>query len=88
MPFDKALEQVLKDEGGYVNDPIDSGGETFRGVSRNNNPNWRGWKLIDEAKAKGHKTASQINAYFKNHAEMASIVAEIYRKDYYEPFNK
>lgn len=34
-------------EGGYVNDVKDKGGETFMGISRNNNPKWIGWKAVD-----------------------------------------
>jgi lysozyme family protein len=31
--FDKAIEKVLAHEGGYVNDPVDRGGETNWGIS-------------------------------------------------------
>lgn len=34
MTFDEAVEQVLKHEGGYVNDPDDAGGETNYGISK------------------------------------------------------
>ena len=50
--FETALKRVLKSEGGYVNDPSDSGGETYRGISRKFNPNWRGWKIIDSIEDK------------------------------------
>lgn len=33
MNFDNAVELILKHEGGYVNDPRDSGGETKYGIS-------------------------------------------------------
>lgn len=36
--FDQAVQNVLKREGGYVNDPDDRGGETKYGISRNANP--------------------------------------------------
>ncbi|MBN1281871.1 MAG: hypothetical protein JW985_02780 [Alphaproteobacteria bacterium] len=36
--FEKALNTVFRAEGGYVDDPFDSGGETKYGVSKNNNP--------------------------------------------------
>jgi len=32
--FEKALKRILKHEGGYVNDPIDSGGMTNLGVTK------------------------------------------------------
>lgn len=34
MDFDKAIEVILKHEGGYVNDPVDPGGETNMGISK------------------------------------------------------
>lgn len=34
MNFDKAIEFILKFEGGYVNDPQDPGGETKYGISK------------------------------------------------------
>lgn len=33
--FDKAIERVVKHEGGYVNHPKDPGGETNWGITRN-----------------------------------------------------
>ena len=43
-----ALGKTLKHEGGYVNDPDDPGGETYRGISRVHHPDWRGWRIIDK----------------------------------------
>lgn len=37
-------------EGGYVNDPDDKGGETYKGITRRFSPKWRGWPLIDAYK--------------------------------------
>ncbi len=36
--FNKAMNTIFRAEGGYVNDPFDSGGETKYGISKNNNP--------------------------------------------------
>lgn len=41
IPFDQAIEFVFKHEGGYVNDPLDPGGETKFGISK------RSWPHID-----------------------------------------
>lgn len=48
--FTEAVAKTELWEGGYVNNPSDSGGETYRGISRNNWPNWEGWAIIDAAK--------------------------------------
>lgn len=45
-----ALPKILKHEGGYSNVSGDSGGETYRGISRNNFPNWEGWSIVDQYK--------------------------------------
>ncbi len=48
--FTSALKVVLDHEGGYVNDPDDPGGETYRGVARKMHSKWEGWVEIDMAK--------------------------------------
>lgn len=45
-----AYNNILQVEGGYVNDPDDPGGETYKGISRRFNPAWSGWKFIDKMK--------------------------------------
>jgi lysozyme family protein len=47
-----ALKFTLDYEGGWVNNVNDKGGETFRGISRNHWPEWKGWVIIDEEKKK------------------------------------
>lgn len=48
--FKPAIAKVLLIEGGYANDPNDSGGETYKGISRKFWPEWLGWSSIDTAK--------------------------------------
>lgn len=48
--FATAFAATMKAEGGYVNDPQDPGGETYRGIARKMNSKWDGWTLIDMAK--------------------------------------
>ena len=40
--FDEAFALTMKSEGGYANNPNDTGGETYKGVSRKNHPKWNG----------------------------------------------
>ncbi|OFX56272.1 MAG: hypothetical protein A2066_12770 [Bacteroidetes bacterium GWB2_41_8] len=48
-----AYSKILKSEGGYVNDPDDRGGETYKGISRKFWPGWLGWTIIDALKKAG-----------------------------------
>ena len=86
--FEKALKHTLQFEGGYANDPADSGGETFRGVSRRNWPKWPGWPLIDRAKVRGATTAKLINAAFDGDPEMERLVADFYCQNFWKPFER
>ena len=47
---EKIAPFTLQYEAGWVNNPKDKGGETYRGISRKFNPNWNGWALIDKSK--------------------------------------
>lgn len=48
--FFKAYDITLGHEGGYVDDPDDVGGETYKGVARRFHPEWDGWQIIDALK--------------------------------------
>lgn len=48
--FKEAFDITMGHEGGYVNDPADAGGETYRGIARRYNPDWNGWTIIDNTK--------------------------------------
>lgn len=48
--FNKSFSHVMKWEGGYVNDPDDIGGETYKGISRKYWPEWSGWSVVDMMK--------------------------------------
>lgn len=48
--FRTALSYILEHEGYYSNHPHDYGRETYCGISRVFNPDWIGWKYIDQYK--------------------------------------
>ena len=45
--FDISFRKLDAAEGKWVLDPRDSGGETYRGISRRNWPRWEGWAVVD-----------------------------------------
>jgi lysozyme family protein len=47
----------------YVNDPNDSGGETYAGISRRYHPDWDGWAMIDFAKNIGRFSQVKDGSY-------------------------
>ena len=46
--FKKILEETLLNEGGFSDDPEDNGGMTLFGIARTKNPQWAGWKEVDQ----------------------------------------
>ena len=48
--FSEAYEKTMGHEGGYVHDPDDAGGETYKGIARKYNGDWEGWTVIDDCK--------------------------------------
>ena len=81
--FDRCISVVLRNEGGYSNDRDDKGGETYRGISRNNWPEWEGWKIIDEYK-KSH--ILKTNDYITD-PELDKMVNEFYLVKFWTPLN-
>lgn len=89
--YPQAFKHLMKFEGGYVNDPDDSGRETFRGISRRSWPAWPGWLLIDEAKAKlggvvkTGKGKTNIDDYFEGHEQIDDLVRDFYFFEFWSP---
>lgn len=71
------LPITLRHEGGYVNDPDDRGGETYRGISRRANPSWKGWELLQ-------KHLPLKRGDIVNDRGLAVAVAEVYWGKYFE----
>ena len=68
--FNLALSKVLSHESGYVNDPDDLGGETYKGIARNSHGSWAGWQIIDSYKIKPDFPKSlEVNAKLQNMVE-------------------
>ena len=63
--FLESLAIVLRHEGEYANDPLDFGGETFRGISRKFHPDWPGWKLIDAGQREGPELDKLVSDFYR-----------------------
>jgi lysozyme family protein len=83
--FNTAYNLTDKIEGGYVNDPDDNGGETYRGIARNKHSNWRGWYRIDEEKRKT-KDAKSATGGLTTFLDADEELQKLVKKFYYEEF--
>lgn len=79
--FDKALPDVLASEGGYVNDPDDLGGETYKGVARRFNAGWPGWPRIDRA-----RRLRGFPASLERDRGLQRLVRDFYKQHYWDKF--
>lgn len=83
--FKIAFDITNGNEGFYANDIHDKGGETYRGISRKNWPNWNGWAFIDSIKAAGpHFTVGQINNAIKLNPSIEASVEKFFEKYFWD----
>jgi len=76
--FIKGFQKTIDAEGGYVNDPDDPGGETYKGVARKIHSKWEGWTNIDMLKRQPGFPAS-----IDKDAEIRELVGEFYLVNYW-----
>ena len=79
--FKKAYKKIMGYEGGYVNDPVDFGKETYKGISRKYNPNWSGWEIIDF-----YKTNDNFPKQLRDDSILQEAVRSTYKKKYWDVF--
>ena len=82
MAFAEILEKTLAHEGEYVNDPIDRGGETYKGIARRHHPDWEGWAIIDENKGPDGVPDEQVLEADDN---LLAEVAMFYHDNFWSP---
>lgn len=80
-----AFKITNANEGGYSNSPNDTGGETYMGVSRNNWPNWPGWKLIDQYKQT--RGLYGINQTMAENPFMQQYIHDFYKQNFWNPLS-
>ena len=79
--FDEAYDITLDHEGGYTNDPVDVGGETYKGVARAYYPEWHGWEIIDAVKSE-----SNFPNNLRGNDELDEMIHKFYKKHYWNRF--
>jgi hypothetical protein len=52
--FETTYSLIREWEGNYVNHPNDKGGKTYGGITKRYNPDWVGWKYIDNKSLQRH----------------------------------
>lgn len=77
--FKTAFDLMIGHEGGYVNDPDDPGGETYKGVSRKNWSKWPGWITIDILKRQ-----AGFPANLDRDNELQELVMDFYRVNFWD----
>lgn len=93
--FLTAHKHVMANEGGYSVNPRDTGGETYKGVSRNNWPRWGGWKYIDVVKSQVvamptygtsayFSWAKFLNSKLADIGALQNLVLEFYRTNFWK----
>jgi len=82
--FHKALAWVLQPshEGGFANNPHDSGLMTYRGISRKNFPTWAGWPIIDRYLAQPLMRHS-LNDTLAGDLALQNAVSDFYLAEYW-----
>lgn len=76
--FSQAVAKTELFEGGYTFDSHDSGGETYRGVSRANWPKWAGWPLIDS-----ERLSARFPQCLDEDGALQGLVVDFYHRNYW-----
>ncbi|UCH39700.1 MAG: hypothetical protein JSU67_16365 [Gammaproteobacteria bacterium] len=79
--FTEAYDLTSAHEGGYVDDPTDRGGETYRGISRVHHPGWSGWQKIDTLKRR-----RGFPATLDADRSLLNSVKSFYKRKYWDRF--
>lgn len=80
--FSTAVAKTELFEGGYSNNPKDSGGETYRGISRNNWPSWTGWSIVDQIKQ--DSPMLPLDILLDRNLTLQGEVVDFYRKNFWQ----
>jgi len=77
----ESYAKTMKNEGGYCNDPLDAGGETYKGISRKYNPSWGGWFVIDAL-----RDDTDFPECLEDDELLQIDVKKLYKQKYFDPY--
>ena len=78
--FNLAFDKTMGHEGDYSNDPLDLGGETYRGISRKFNPSWEGWNILDAFQQRHLELTGDIES------RLDLLTSQFYQENYWNKF--
>ncbi len=86
--FETAYYLTNKVEGGYVDDPDDRGGMTYRGIARKFHPDWDGWRVVDRywgslTMAQRKDTNKHMNKCLDKDEELQELVKLFYQEEFW-----
>lgn len=82
--FIKAYRKLEVFEGVYSNNPVDPGGETFKGISRKFWPKWEGWPIIDFFK-RNNKEGISFDSLLRN-SYLLKLTEDFYKNNFWDVF--
>lgn len=80
--FKTAYEKTMGHEGGWADDPDDSGGQTWKGIARNYHPHWDGWTIIDSIRM--GKTPRQFEPLLAASTLLQESVLAFYKIEFWD----
>lgn len=81
--FEQAVAKTEIWEGGWSNNPLDKGGETYRGISRKNWPQWAGWRLVDQIRITLQYDVKDLTPWLDKNTELQGLVIDFYHKNFW-----
>lgn len=81
--YKDAYKRLGDIEGGYVNHPNDTGGETYAGISRKHWPKNQIWKIVDDIK-KQFSSAADINKALQKNKLVSDLVKDFYKGNFWD----
>lgn len=80
--FKTAYSKTMGHEGGYVHDPDDAGGETYKGIARKYNADWSGWTIIDDCKKM--ISCDEFPSCLDDKQDLQESVHDFYKEKYWD----